>query len=588
VSLDRIDELHFCAASTVPSLFFAMSKEEENHLVDSIPESSVSSHHSLWSRRSHPTLSHYTATPISKHYEVNRQILLAFETSYAQNLHETAYTLGIIYVETALLEIPKHGYFYSSRHDRERMQSSLEAVRVTQRLNDMVDRGMVPVSDFDRVHLGRMAELALMQVQQASEDQFESQRAQTEIVVRKSVSGDSSVRLLDMGRRWSRDSVLDTHEPRRGANHSRSSLPNPSEQSRAPSRVTPTEATMEQCTRARTVEESRSIAERGPARGSPFFTLSTDSFLLDKALYLSGLELSCVPESDYQDLRRSGDVSLTDKQELQRGHTPPHWATISSLYREDFDYFRECGRIRVSYANTHQGRLPGSTNGCTVISPLLCIHHLLNDDHPDPGLPDSVIDDVIDAECPAILRELRGKLHLSSQALLIPSDAHDYLIDNGQLSREQFIAVIGGNVVDENHLKCFVDALENSSRRKVATCFYFHEHVVAILRVTRDNATWYDLIDSLPCASFKWTKDREQDRPFDDSVGMGDPGHTHRLNASRVRCLGLEALTVCLRWYACSRFSQDNLSFIDQYEWDEASSDFDPRVFQGFVWGSHD
>jgi hypothetical protein len=30
------------------------------------------------------------------------------------------------------------------------------------------------------------------------------------------------------------------------------------------------------------------------------------------------------------------------------------------------------------------------------------------------------------------------------------------------------------------------------------------------------------------------------------------------------------------------------LSFIDQYEWDEASSDFDPRVFQGFVWGSHD
>lgn len=227
-----------------------------------------------------------------------------------------------------------------------------------------------------------------------------------------------------------------------------------------------------------------------------------------------------------------------------------------------------------------------------MIAPLLCIHHLLNDECPDPGLPDAVIAEVIDAETPSILLELRRKLGLSAQAFLIPSDAHDYLIENGQLSQEQFVTVTGGNVLDESHLKAFADALDRANRRKVAACFFFHEHVVAILKVRRDERTsWYDLIDGLPLRkTYAWIGESERDlsaylsrvdsQEFDVDAFLP--------KTARVRCLSIEALIACLRWYACSKFCGDNVSYIDQYEWDDASCDFDPRVFQGFVWGSYE
>ncbi|KAL7569714.1 hypothetical protein ACA910_018578 [Epithemia clementina (nom. ined.)] len=50
------------------------------------------------------------------------------------------------------------------------------------------------------------------------------------------------------------------------------------------------------------------------------------------------------------------------------------------------------------------------------------------------------------------------------------------------------------------------------------------------------------------------------------------------------RCSNAEALKACLRWYACSKFTPENIQYIDTYEWDDAVTDFDPRVFQAFVW----
>jgi hypothetical protein len=56
---------------------------------------------------------------------------------------------------------------------------------------------------------------------------------------------------------------------------------------------------------------------------------------------------------------------------------------LARLYAEDFDSLVQSRRVRISFINTYQGRLPASTNGCTVIAPVLCMHHLLNDDDID-------------------------------------------------------------------------------------------------------------------------------------------------------------------------------------------------------------
>ena len=55
-------------------------------------------------------------------------------------------------------------------------------------------------------------------------------------------------------------------------------------------------------------------------------------------------------------------------------------------------------------------------------------------------------------------------------------------------------------------------------------------------------------------------------------------------DAVRIRCMDIESLKTTILWYACSVFTEENRAYIDMYEWDEKLSDFDPRVFQAFVW----
>jgi hypothetical protein len=98
---------------------------------------------------------------------------------------------------------------------------------------------------------------------------------------------------------------------------------------------------------------------------------------------------------------------------------------LKQCYHEDFDALRTSSRVLINQVPTYQGRIPDSTNGCTVIAPLLCIHHFHNTDTiPDPGLPDQVIVQVIDEETPNILPAVRETLGLTAGAFLIPADAH--------------------------------------------------------------------------------------------------------------------------------------------------------------------
>ena len=69
-----------------------------------------------------------------------------------------------------------------------------------------------------------------------------------------------------------------------------------------------------------------------------------------------------------------------------------------------------------------------------------------------------------------------------------------------------------------------------------------------------------------------------------DSFGFSLSDLEPPLNTARIRCLDEEALSTALKWYACAKFNSENLNYIDAYPWNDNSTDFDPRVFQAFVW----
>ena len=67
-----------------------------------------------------------------------------------------------------------------------------------------------------------------------------------------------------------------------------------------------------------------------------------------------------------------------------------------------------------------------------------------------------------------------------------------------------FGGVHGGNVLDDEHIDSMIAALEGfPPGEKAAVCFFFHEHVTAILKhPVKDGQqrSTYELVDSLPQA----------------------------------------------------------------------------------------
>jgi len=233
--------------------------------------------------------------------------------------------------------------------------------------------------------------------------------------------------------------------------------------------------------------------------------------------------------------------------------------TIKSQIRKEHQQLMGSNRIDVMNLSTYQGRIPQSTNGCAVISPLVVSRHLRS----RSAVGDDEIVEVIDKQCGPLLREIRGKLKLGGAALIIPSDVHDHLVDKKLLSQDAFVGATGGNIMDQKHLAEFLrllDTGENNSHARLRTgaALFFREHVVSLAKVPLGGKWHYDLIDSLP--------------------GMAG-------TATRTRCHDLVALETMLRYYASSRFSESNCDYIDKNDWDDCMADFDPRVFQSFVWG---
>ena len=120
----------------------------------------------------------------------------------------------------------------------------------------------------------------------------------------------------------------------------------------------------------------------------------------------------------------------------------------------------------------------------------------------------------------------------------------------------------GGNIVNPEHLGGLMDLLKGevgkTSSLKSGATLFFKEHVVSIVKhPTNENEAVYDMIDSLPTCN-----------------GRG----------SITRCYSLDALKVYLETYCTRKFTESNIKYIERNRWDDAMADFDPRVFQSFVW----
>jgi hypothetical protein len=606
------------------------------------------------------SLSQYQTTPITKHYQVSKQILAAFDSHWSNQLWVTAYAVGLQFVETALLEIPKHGYFYSDRHERERMESSLEAARVAHLLQDLLQRqleqhGVVDVvvgkdqNDASAVaataehsagvlvpqgnlpHVQKLLALALEQIEQASSDQddhpkFQLARDKVEEEIQNTddFMPTTGEWIVCGGTGSGGTSILESSEScleyycgagsfLMGSSNQNSTSDksffgkNHATRVNSASKSTilkePMQAIQEGAQFSGGTRTQGPLLHRSSSVGS---IPASEELMLEKALFLSGLEVSVPAEATFHAYDKEERVPPPKQATRVPSAAILELATLAKLYHEDFDNLQREGLVRLSFADTYQGRLPASTNGCTVIAPMLCIQHLMvelddfyYDAGGDPGLSDSAITHVIDKDSPVVLTELRRKLGLSEHAFLIPADAHDYLLDNAQLTADQFETVLGGNILHDDHLNAFISALEAVKHRKIAATMFFHEHVVAILKLKRVDrhgtvSWWYDFIDSLPQ---KETLRRSDESPYELCQRMGvlhglsdeDTIREDEMVAfpktARIRCLTAEALKGVIRWYACSKFNDENMAYIDQYQWDDSTCDFDPRVFQAFIWG---
>ena len=255
-------------------------------------------------------------------------------------------------------------------------------------------------------------------------------------------------------------------------------------------------------------------------------------------------------------------------------------------YEHKMQSFQSSKQIEYIKLGTYQGRLSASnprfdsTNGCAVISPLVVATHIyprhIQQRHTisNYGISNSDINEIIDKRAPPILQTVRSKLGLNKHALIIPSDVHDFLVDEKILPQDKFVGVCGGDIMDTQHINKLLSMLLNGKdgddvkntkgkkpttcrKAKVAAALFFREHVISIVKIPLGNGVcYYDLIDSLPSSR---------------TGGM----------ASRTRCKDLASFEVLLRWYASTKFTEENCNFIDANIYNEWMADFDPRTFQG-------
>jgi hypothetical protein len=233
---------------------------------------------------------------------------------------------------------------------------------------------------------------------------------------------------------------------------------------------------------------------------------------------------------------------------------------ITQTEAKHSEYLQE-GEIQIDPIRTYQGRASRvSINGCSVISACIVSNHM--ESH--GGISAAQINSVIDTDCIPILSVIRNMLDQDDDdaSPLTPSDVHSYMVDHKLLYQDKFSGTAGGNIADPAHLGALLNLLQGepskTTQYKSGATLLFREHVISIVKYPINaNEAVYDMIDSLP---------------------------TYEGSGSRTRCHSLDALKVHLEYYSTCKFSKSNIEHIECNLWDNAIAEFDPRVFQSFIW----
>lgn len=538
-------------------------------------------------------------TPISHYYKWNKEILYLFNESYELGYFAIAFRAGKQYVETALFEIPRHGYYGCPRHNEEKRDSDWECLRVSDMLKLMLenDEGEGDESEIEGfIQLAKgMSDKKIL-----SEYSEERENLIREISIQKRVKGDKNG---DTFKKKSLDCCIsDSLCGDIFINDLYNKFTFHSDVEKSPSQSALVSLDCDDVCQINQIKKSKILSElNGDMDGKAPKNISKElplraTYSLEKSVsfrnfesrnrFLIDEEENCL--SREEKTNSSGRIihppSFCSYPSIATCTTPEVASknkddiilpicTLAQCYVEDFQHLQNVGKVSVYYLDTYQGKNPASVNGCTVIAPLLAIHHFHNTNDGADILADSTIENIIDIETPKILPRVRENLGLCSSALIIPSDVHDFFMEENFLSQEQFFGCCGGDILSQNHLGEFMALLSKGKGIKLAATLFFHEHVVCILKNNRpDGEVWYDMIDSLPCQ--KGAYGSLQLHVCDES----------QPSAVRIRCKTVDSLETTLRWYSCMKFTEENKKFIDSYSWDERNSDFDPRVFQAFVW----
>lgn len=539
--------------------------------------------------------------PIVRYYEIASRLFESFRMAVEQKKLDSAYVLGKRYAKFCTSSLPTHNYYLSSQPDLKRL-----------RIENHRDLSKVATLLEQVVQMMDQEELTRSTIQQSTTD-FEFPEPPTGFPSRnalksKTAATESVSKLKEPGTNVMKSSRLPHDTALSNDKNYNGDMFHKSVSQNFPSSIPPSNSA---CTTAHSYMSDLirplSLLDLSSSSSSMTSSLAESYALLPTKA--GDIEFPTAPGFSSSSAIQKISIAPSVKQHSKHSSpedTPICIDDLHAVYSQEYEDHAMKKLIQVYRLNTYQGRMlqvrgKDSTNGCTVISPLVIKNHLKS---PGPGISDDAIEYVIDSEAPPILLDVRKRLGLQQHALIVPSDVHDYLIERKILLQGQFVGACGGNLLDPEHRGDLLAMLQNGHdyfiksdsegnkmsdekspmiqtggkntltphrNCKVGAALFFHEHVISVLKlVFPDGSFWYDLIDSLPSPNVLKEK---------ASVAFS-------VHSTRIRCKSIEALDATLRWYACSKFTEADKSYINSNIWDDALCDFDPRVFQAFVWAN--
>jgi hypothetical protein len=504
--------------------------------------------------------------PLERYYEASDKVLDSFVTAFEQRRLDEAFVYGMRYCTFCVEGIVKHDYYRSSTFERRRSETTGRVQLVLTKLEQVADwmdaeetlrdeqrKAILKKQQEERVRRQRQQEQRRMEEWQKRIEQQQQSSAVTS-VASSSAAGTIEESALAKLQRLSQPlapppqkrvsfQLEDQLEP--DGHHADSPDASPL-QPLPPPLLPPSEGEEDEATVPTT-------------NGNEFAPPSYNQILEQNSYFGPGAPSVIPPPTSstpaYDSiLKKKQHKPKPPKKQPQRFNIRQYIAQAHQMHAQ----YQQKRKIVVSALRTYQGRVGGSTNGCTVISACVVSKHLQS----HGGVTDAQVVNAIDSECVPLLRTIRSKLGLDGNSLIIPSDVHDHMVDHNLLFQHKFAGAAGGNIVDPDHFGEFLKLLKGepgtTQHLKAAATLFFREHVISIVKFpTSPTEAIYDMMDSLPTCNGK---------------------------ASRTRCMSFEALKVQLQWYSSHKFSDGNCTYIERNRWDDSMADFDPRVFQAFVW----